>query len=381
MGSEIEAPRHLPSQEEQEWLLGSLRELIEHCGWQRFVSAHILLPTPKYLPGKAGDDLAAGVYVLCRRLLGWVGLGELEVELSFFTGSDDAGDDTETIAVYRGIRDGVCSFAVRTDQLADAEGLLGALSHEVAHAWRDHQGLSSQDELLTDLTTIYLGLGVDCARHALHRPGTCHDPDLLGGSDGRTACNRLSPDRGARPVAVDPGDRCHTRGPAASGADLPLVPGHGRGRGTADAIRRLCAPGRRGCLARLDPGQRPRAPGLQSSSPGAGDPAGAIEMARAVDEAEPDHPLLSERILNRLGYHLLASWKLTDEAIAVFKLNTEHYPGSVNVWDSLGEAYYLAGEDELAIAQFRKVLELDPGNQRARAILEQLGVTPGSTEP
>ena len=61
-----------------------------------------------------------------------------------------------------------------------------------------------------------------------------------------------------------------------------------------------------------------------------------------------------------------------DEAIAVFELNVEWEPETVNVYDSLGEAHMMAGNHELAILNFEKVLELDPENQRAKRILESL---------
>jgi tetratricopeptide (TPR) repeat protein len=103
-----------------------------------------------------------------------------------------------------------------------------------------------------------------------------------------------------------------------------------------------------------------------------GDFEGAKKIARKLREQEPQHPLLRGPVINRLGYHLLASWELFDEAIAVFELNVEWEPETVNVYDSLGEAHMLAGNDELAILNFEKVLALDPENQRAQRILESL---------
>jgi tetratricopeptide (TPR) repeat protein len=103
-----------------------------------------------------------------------------------------------------------------------------------------------------------------------------------------------------------------------------------------------------------------------------GDPKGAVETARSLHAEAPDDFLLSERTLNRLGYHLVTSWQLSEEAIAVFKLSAELYPDSVNVYDSLAEGYLLAGKNDLAAAQLRKLLELDPDNQRARTMLEQV---------
>ena len=79
-----------------------------------------------------------------------------------------------------------------------------------------------------------------------------------------------------------------------------------------------------------------------------------------------------EDLLNSLGYRLLEH-KRFDQAIEIFKLNAAENPRSSNVYDSLGEAYMLAGQRELAVANYRKSLALDPRNPNARAKLEQLG--------
>ncbi len=68
-----------------------------------------------------------------------------------------------------------------------------------------------------------------------------------------------------------------------------------------------------------------------------------------------------EREFNRLGYSLLNQFKIA-EAIFVFKLNTELYPDSWNVWDSLGESYIYADNKELAVQSYQKSLELNPQN-------------------
>ncbi len=76
--------------------------------------------------------------------------------------------------------------------------------------------------------------------------------------------------------------------------------------------------------------------------------------------------------LNMFGYELLSAGEL-DKAIVVFNLNTELFPQNPNVWDSLGEAYMNKGNNELAIANYRKCLELDPNNLNAKKMLEKLG--------
>jgi glyoxylase-like metal-dependent hydrolase (beta-lactamase superfamily II) len=75
--------------------------------------------------------------------------------------------------------------------------------------------------------------------------------------------------------------------------------------------------------------------------------------------------------LNNLGYHLL--WRdHLDDAIEIFRLNIEVYPDNANAYDSMGEAYMTRGDKDLAITNYEKSLELDPSNQNARAMLDQL---------
>lgn len=78
-----------------------------------------------------------------------------------------------------------------------------------------------------------------------------------------------------------------------------------------------------------------------------------------------------EAQINQLGYGLLGV-DLYDEAIRVFTLNTERYPDSWNTWDSLAEAYYRKGDKDLAITYYRKSIELNPGNENARQMLEKI---------
>ena len=79
----------------------------------------------------------------------------------------------------------------------------------------------------------------------------------------------------------------------------------------------------------------------------------------------------SEPELNTLGYHLLRERKLK-EAIEVFKLNVELYPKGFNTYDSLGEAYMVSGNNELAVLNYKKSLELNAQNTNATEMLKRL---------
>ena len=100
--------------------------------------------------------------------------------------------------------------------------------------------------------------------------------------------------------------------------------------------------------------------------------AGIAEYRRLRAEA-PGAYDVSEPQLNRLGYHFLQRGDV-ETAIAVFALNVEQYPDAFNTYDSLGEAYREAGNIDLAIENYRKSVELNPGNEGGRRALAEMGV-------
>jgi cytochrome c-type biogenesis protein CcmH/NrfG len=48
------------------------------------------------------------------------------------------------------------------------------------------------------------------------------------------------------------------------------------------------------------------------------------------------------------------------------------YPESANTYDSLGEAYMTNGEKELAVQNYKRLLDLDPNNQNAKNMIEKM---------
>lgn len=72
----------------------------------------------------------------------------------------------------------------------------------------------------------------------------------------------------------------------------------------------------------------------------------------------------SESQLNELGYLLLRNGK-RKEAVEIFKLNVEAYPKGFNTYDSLAEAYAATDQRDLAIANYKKSIELNPENKSA----------------
>lgn len=81
----------------------------------------------------------------------------------------------------------------------------------------------------------------------------------------------------------------------------------------------------------------------------------------------------SESEINSAGYNLLQEGK-TKEAEAIFKLNMEAFPESSNVYDSYAEALMEQGKNDLAIANYKKSIEINPANQNGIEMLKKLGV-------
>lgn len=111
------------------------------------------------------------------------------------------------------------------------------------------------------------------------------------------------------------------------------------------------------------------------------DVASAIKEYRALKAgATPAEYDFAEGELNRLGYQLMQMKKVAD-AVEIFKLNVEMFPQAANAHDSLGEAYMTNGNKELAIASYKKSLELDPKNVSATVALNKLEGKEAKVDP
>lgn len=79
---------------------------------------------------------------------------------------------------------------------------------------------------------------------------------------------------------------------------------------------------------------------------------------------------ISESGINSFGYNILGQGK-KEEALKIFKLNTELYPNGFNTWDSYGECLLMLEKKEEGIIAYKKSLELNPKNKNAEKIIEQ----------
>lgn len=95
---------------------------------------------------------------------------------------------------------------------------------------------------------------------------------------------------------------------------------------------------------------------------------GGVAKARPIyDEAKRTNKrviLFPETETNLLGYQLLQEGNAKD-ALEVFKLNVEAYPGSANTYDSLSDGYLALGNREEALRYAEKALEMIPKDMEA----------------
>ncbi|MCE3278077.1 MAG: hypothetical protein K0S44_268 [Bacteroidetes bacterium] len=82
---------------------------------------------------------------------------------------------------------------------------------------------------------------------------------------------------------------------------------------------------------------------------------------------------LNESEMNIVGYQLLESGK-TKEAAAIFKLSTEAFPNSFNVYDSYGEVLMALGDKTQAIENYKKSVRLNPGSRNGLKVLKEAGI-------
>ncbi|MGK0448817.1 MAG: tetratricopeptide (TPR) repeat protein [Polaribacter sp.] len=79
----------------------------------------------------------------------------------------------------------------------------------------------------------------------------------------------------------------------------------------------------------------------------------------------------NQNALNNLGYALLSKNKVK-EAIKIFTLLVSEFPKLPNPYDSLGEAYFINKEYELAIKNYKISLALNPKNSAAAEMIVKI---------
>ena len=76
-------------------------------------------------------------------------------------------------------------------------------------------------------------------------------------------------------------------------------------------------------------------------------------------------------ILNGIGYDFLKEGNL-DEAVKFFELNVRLFPEDANLWDSLGEVFFMKKEYNKAMKYYKKALKLDPFMESSKEMIKKI---------
>ncbi len=97
----------------------------------------------------------------------------------------------------------------------------------------------------------------------------------------------------------------------------------------------------------------------------------ALGVYRALRATQPTAFNFGPGQLDALGHVLLSRDRRTD-AVAILRFNAELFPAVNGVFESLGEAYVVAGDRADAIAAYERALQVDPASSSAREMLRRL---------
>jgi len=181
-------PSKLPvSNEERHWVDEGFRRLERMLGRRRMVEAKVILPAAEYFPDPY-DKSRAACEKLFQRVCGYMRVDRNRIELEIFA---DETEELREILPYWRVSSGGCAgfyshdpagqpnhagdemrmlVALRSTQLHDPLSLVATIAHELGHVILLGGGLlnpnTSDHEPLTDLLTVYLGLGIFNANSA-----------------------------------------------------------------------------------------------------------------------------------------------------------------------------------------------------------------------
>lgn len=167
------APKLPVTDEERLWVDEGFRRLNRMLGSSRLQNAKVILPTDEYFPDP-WDASEAALNALFLRVCDYMGVSPGKVELAIIPDTSEllealpaysmrGGNDPAGLH-YGGDGEERPLVAVRNSLLKDPLSVVATLAHELGHVILLDGGHLKRDaedmEPLTDLVTVYLGLGV-----------------------------------------------------------------------------------------------------------------------------------------------------------------------------------------------------------------------------
>lgn len=144
------------------WLLDQFsREFVRSCA--------LVLPTSEFFPQDFRPSEENAREVL-DQLCGYMNIDRATIDLEFYDESDRADGGATTVGLYEQVGDRFRIW-IEAKQLHDPPSLAATIAHELGHVHLLGHGRVAHDtvdhEPLTDLLTVFLGLGIITANAAL----------------------------------------------------------------------------------------------------------------------------------------------------------------------------------------------------------------------
>lgn len=170
-------PKCPVEEEDKLWLEESMEWLLEEFGCDAFRGVTVVLPTDEFFPDSYSVD-EDGARSLVDRVCEYMNVNPDLIELELF---EDENRQARRDFVYsEGSSEGACGLykkrrdkfvvALESSQLTDPMSLVATIAHELGHVrllgeGRVHGGFEDH-EPLTDLLTVFFGLGIFTANSA-----------------------------------------------------------------------------------------------------------------------------------------------------------------------------------------------------------------------
>jgi hypothetical protein len=165
-------PKLPVSVEEKEWVDRGFIRLGGLLGWAELLHCPVVLPTPEHFPDPY-DGTETGAFRMFRRVATAMKLSYEDIEVTVF--ADDHDSIRKLVPFYSERSSGaaglyhhdpskVAHISINETKLKDPVALVATLAHELGHVILLRPGLLDRNEPdmepLTDLLTVFMGLGV-----------------------------------------------------------------------------------------------------------------------------------------------------------------------------------------------------------------------------
>lgn len=157
----------------KEWIESRFTWLTEEFGVGKLKNASTILPTEEFLPSQY-ECTEEGLEDLMIRVAGYMDVDANQLRLNYYQDDNPQfmGATTERTAGLYVENEGYFDIWLEVDQLDDPVAVVATLAHEIGHVVLLGQNRISPEtedhEQLTDLLTVFLGMGIFPANSALH---------------------------------------------------------------------------------------------------------------------------------------------------------------------------------------------------------------------